>query len=232
MAARPVSSWLRELGQGPVGANDELGGADGQPFDVVGGCGRRPGTHPEIGDQGPVVVVEEHIVEGYAAVDDPQLMCARQGEGELVHDLAHTVDRCRAPGHQGVEAAPGDQFLDEDGPVGLPPKVEDRHHLWRIELGNRLGLCLEPPDEGWVVGYLCPDHLDRDLSADSGLIGAVDVPVPGFAKARPQLVSTHRQARISPALTSTTRHRLQPGVTGENLFFQVAQVGRGFDTEL
>ena len=131
-----------------------------------------------------------------------------------------------------MEAAPGNQLLDQDGSVGLPPEVEDRHDLWRVELGDRPRLCFESPDEGWVIGHFGPDHLDRDLSADGGLIGAVHVPVPGLPKARSQLVSAHCQARIGPALGSTTRHRLQSGITCEDLLFQVAQIGRRFDTQL
>ncbi len=67
-----------------------------------------------------------------------------------------------------------------------------------FEPGDQLRFGLESTNEVGVVGQLRSNHLDRRLTTDSGLIGAVDGSRATFADLAAQLVSTHGEARLGP----------------------------------
>ncbi len=71
----------------------------------------------------------------------------------------------------------------------VAPVIEQGHDAGVVQLGHQPGLTLESPHEGGIVGQLGADHLDRHLSADRTLIGAIHHPEAPGADALAQLVT-------------------------------------------
>ena len=63
-----------------------------------------------------------------------------------------------------------------------------------LELGDLLRLRLESANERWLVDELRPDGLDRHLTPDRGLVGAVDDAEVAAADLLAELVPAHRAA--------------------------------------
>ena len=76
----------------------------------------------------------------------------------------------------------------EIGTARFAPVVEQGQHMRVIEAGYELGLDFEPVDELRVVGQLGTEDLDRDLTLEARVPGAVDLPHASGAERRLDLI--------------------------------------------
>ena len=127
-------------------------------------------------------VVDDDVVRLEVAVDH----AAAVGEAGGGEHLDPEVDRVllaerRLLGDHVLERAPG-QALHRDvvGALVLAA-VEDADHVGMRQRGGRLGLAAEALHELDVLGEAPVQDLERDLAAEVGVLGAVDVGHPARA---------------------------------------------------
>ncbi len=108
------------------------------------------------------------------------------GEAGRLQDLRAQVDhpllrQRRLFDHDLLERLPR-QVLHRDvvGAV-VAPAVEDADHVRVLQPGRRAGLAPEALHELLVLGEAPVQHLERDLPAEVGVLGAVDVGHPARA---------------------------------------------------
>ena len=93
-----------------------------------------------------------------------------------VSKMAERVGGVEPVGRDALAEVPtGHQPAHHDGPVGLPPVVEERHDVGVLDPCDALGGGLEPPHELGMTDHPWPEDPHRDLPADRGLVGAMDL---------------------------------------------------------
>ena len=153
--------------------------------DFVERTGHRHTSKGETDEVDVSGVVEEQAIGSQRSVDHP----VRVGVGQRRCRLRELI-RCDlgAAGH----LPPVVGLVDEVRAVGVPPVVEQHADVGMIEQGESLCFGLEPANEVRVRGFLARDHLDEDLSAERGLVRAVERAGRADTDRVPQLVARYR----------------------------------------
>ena len=123
----------------------------------------------------------------------------RQGEcaPDLSQQARYGVELPWTCTQRRLEVASLEPAHHQIGTVWLPPIVVQRHDVGVLQASHELRLSVEAPDELGIVGEFRSRHLDRYLTAHSGLFGAVDDSKTAFPDVLDQLVSTEVSADIT-----------------------------------
>ena len=149
----------------------------------------------EVEDLEPAILGEEQVLRLEVTVDEP----ARVGGGETAAHL-HRQLHCLAGRKRAVlqplaQRLALEQFEDDlSGPV-LGTVVVDGEDVGMIQGGNRPGLLLEAVEavEAWIA--VGGDDLDRDVAAEAGVSGTVNLAHPSRPERGQKFVWTETAAR-------------------------------------
>ena len=163
----------------------------------------RPDGDAEIRQERVAIVVDEDVGRLDVAVDDARAVGRLQRAAELIDHRGGLRGAQGAVFEHRRQAPASHQPHHEVRRAGLAPVVVERDDVRVLELGDQLRLGLEATDEVGVVGVLRSDDLDRHLTADGGLIGAVRDPAGPVADPLAQFVPTDRETWLGRG----ARHR-------------------------
>ena len=108
-------------------------------------------------------------------MDDAAHVRVVERVGDLAHDPAYFVDRlARLVGEERGEIPPRHEGHDEIGDPLALADVVNRHDVRMRELRRGLRLTREAPADGWIVGQLGGQYLDRDDPVEAEVARAVD----------------------------------------------------------
>ena len=129
----------------------------------------------EVGHLHAAVPQHHHVLGLDIPVDDAAAVCV----GEAPHDLGDEVQRLPpvqlAPLlHILLEGDAVDQLHDDVLHIAAPGHVVHRHDVGVGELGDSLGLRVEPAAEVLVLGQVALEDLDRNQAVEPVAFGLVD----------------------------------------------------------
>ena len=183
-----------------------------------------PDGDPEIRQERVALVVDEDVGRLDVAVDDTRAVRRLQRAAQLIDHRGGLRGAQGVVFEHGRQAPASHQPHHEVRRTGLAPIVVERNDVRVLELGDQLRLGLEASDEVGVVGVLRSDDLDRDLTTDGGLIGAVCDPARPVADPLAQFVPTYRETRLGRgARHGDTGTDVECLVSGDDLLFEFAQ---------
>jgi hypothetical protein len=119
------------------------------------------------------VLVEQQVRRLDVTVDQPTGVRVRQRGGDVPAGVRGL--RRRQPNalvEHSSETAAREELEDHERDGVLAP-VEDRHHVRVVQRGGELGLGAEAAEEPGVVGQRPVQHLHRDATAQTHVVGDV-----------------------------------------------------------
>ena len=123
---------------------------------------------------GVAIFVQQDIGWLDIAMNHTGTMGGMQRHADLPHDLHHKLDRQWPLLQQTEQAAAAQQAHHQESHTGLAPVIVERDDVGVLEPGNQLRFSAEAADEIRVIGIFRPDDLDRHISLEDGLGGAID----------------------------------------------------------
>lgn len=108
------------------------------------------------------------------AVDDPLPVRRVEGVGDLGAEIEDRRFRHRARREERLERLPLEQFHGEEALSFVLAEIVDRADVWMVQRRGSARLPFEPLDRARIVGQLRGQELQRDVPAQSQILGAID----------------------------------------------------------
>ncbi len=192
----------------------------------------RARRNPEVRQVGVAVVVEQDVVRVDVTVHHAGPVRCLERVAQLIDHRHGLGGRERAVFENRGKVSAAHEAHDQIGRVRLAPVVVQRDDVWMLERRDDLCLGLETTDEGRIVGEIGTDDLDRHLTTDRGLVGAVGRARRTRADLFPQLVPTHgRPGLVLGAPHGCAGSDLERLVPRDDLLLELAEPRRRLDPE-
>ena len=146
---------------------------------------------PEVGDVGFPLAVDQDIGRLQIAVEDAAPVGVIDGRGDGRDQPRRGREIGRELAEPPIQALPLDQLHAEESPARGMAHFVDRHDVGMVEVGDRLGLVLEPDQLGLAGELGGPDDLEGDQPVQCGLPRLVDDAHPAPAQLLQDLVTGH-----------------------------------------
>ena len=163
----------------------------------VSACARLPRSHrcrcapARSPRRAPAPPVDQHVVRLEVAVHQARRVHGRQPRADLLEHRDHVAPRARRPQPPRQRLAVDVLHRDEQ-PARVVADLVDAHHVRVLEARHRLRLAQQPRAIALAVDLLAHD-LDRDRSAELGVLAGVHDAHPALAEPRPDReVADHR----------------------------------------
>jgi hypothetical protein len=164
---------------------------------TVHGNGQRRFRQAEV--EQPGAAARDHdVARLQVAVDDAAAVRGRQRRGDLGPVAQHLVGRQRASLKPRRKRLPFEVLHDQEVDAILVADVEQRADMGMGQGGDRTRLPVEAPSPLGIGGILRGKDLDRDVAAEPGIAGAVDLAHSALAERGGDLVrATESRCRVS-----------------------------------
>jgi hypothetical protein len=136
---------------------------------------------PEVGDHHPTVVAHQDVVGLDVAVHDPGVVQRREAVGGVDEDTDDLTPRRRMVPPRAQTRTLDELHRDEHRVVIDAADVEHRQYVGVLDPSERLGLAEGPLAAHPITLVAVPEHLERDVPAQSRVVRRV-----------------HRRARPAP----------------------------------